>query len=148
MVPEKKLWERVLYAVCYEFIALVLCAPALAWAMDKPLAQMGALTLAISLIAMAWNMVYNAGFERLERRYGWQRTPPMRMAHAFGFEGGLVLLVVPFVAWWLHISLWEALVLDIGLLLFFLPYTYVYNLAYDRIRARWIAARRRGACPE
>jgi len=140
---KKSLRERLAHALCFEIIAVALCAPALAWIMGKPLLHMGALTAVISLIAMLWNMVYNAGFERVERRLGWVRDTRVRMVHALGFEFGLILIVVPLAAWWLSISLWEALVLDIGLLLFFLPYTYVYNLAYDRLRVHWM----REACP-
>jgi uncharacterized membrane protein len=44
-----------------------------------------------------------------------------------------VLVLVPLFAWWLDISLWEALVLDIGLLLFFMVYTYIFSLAFDRV---------------
>lgn len=140
---KKTLRERLAHALCFELIAVALCAPALAWIMDKPLLHMGALTAVISLIAMLWNMVYNAGFERVERQWSWTRDTRVRMIHAMGFESGLILIVVPLAAWWLGISLWEALVLDIGLLLFFLPYTYLYNLAYDRLREYWL----REVCP-
>jgi len=142
---EKTLRERLAHALCFEIVAVALCAPALAWIMGRPLLHMGALTAVISLIAMLWNMVYNAGFERLERRLGWVRDTRVRLIHAVGFESGLILIVVPLAAWWLGISLWEALVLDIGLLLFFLPYTYAYNLVYDRLRGYWVrGARARG----
>jgi len=133
-LPAKTPAERLVHALLFEAIALVLCVPAVSWAMGRPMLDAGLLTAAISLVALLWNMVYNAGFERLEARFGWRRTPPVRVLHALGFEGGLVLLVVPLAAWWLGISLWQALLLDIGLLLFFLPYTYVYNLVYDRLR--------------
>ena len=43
---------------------------------------------------------------------------------------------VPLIAWWLNVSLWQAFLLDIGVLLFFLPYTYVYHWAYDVVRER------------
>lgn len=140
-LPPKSLFERFMHALCFEVIAIALCAPVLAWIMGKSLVHMGALTAAISLVAMVWNVIYNALFERVERRRGWVRTPWVRAGHAVGFEVGLVLAVVPMAAWSLSISLWEAFLLDIGLLLFFLPYTYVYNLAYDRLRAAWWARR-------
>lgn len=47
------------------------------------------------------------------------------------------MLLVPLGAAWLGVSLLEALMLDIGLMLFFLPYTFCFNLAYDLLRARW-----------
>ena len=42
----------------------------------------------------------------------------------FGFELGLILIVIPLAAWWLNISLWQAFVLDIALVLFYLPYAF------------------------
>jgi len=138
MHPRKTPAERLIHALLFETIALLLCVPAMSWAMDRPMVDMGLLTAAISLTAMLWNMIYNAGFERLEARQGWRRTPAVRVLHALGFEGGLILIVVPLAAWWLAISLWQAFLLDIGLLLFFLPYTYVYNLVYDKLREAWL----------
>ena len=91
--------------------------------------------------SMAWNMTFNTLFDRLERRAGLTRTLGMRVAHAVAFELGLVAMVVPVAAWWLNVSLVEALVLDLGLVLFFLPYTFCFNLAYDALRARWVARR-------
>jgi hypothetical protein len=42
-------------------------------------------------------------------------------------------MLVPFFAWWLEVSLWQAFVLDLGLLLFFLVYTFVFNWVFDRV---------------
>ena len=55
------------------------------------------------------------------------------MWHAIGFEGGLLLVALPLVAWWLSISLWQALLLDLGFVFFYLVYAFVYNLAYDKV---------------
>jgi uncharacterized membrane protein len=65
-----------------------------------------------------------------------------RALHALAFEGGLIVAVVPLAAWWLSISLLEAFWLDIGLLLLFLPYTMVFNLAYDKVRGRMVERRK------
>jgi uncharacterized membrane protein len=61
------------------------------------------------------------------------RSLARRAAHAIGFEGGLVVTLVPLFAWWLDITLWHALMLDLGLLLFFLGYTFVFNWAFDQV---------------
>ena len=37
--------------------------------------------------------------------------------------------VVPLAAWW-----WDMHLLDIGLDVFFLPYTLLFNLGYDKVR--------------
>jgi uncharacterized membrane protein len=136
MQVKKTFGDRVMHALLFETIALVICSPMLAWAMGRPLFDAGVLVLAVALVAMAWNMLYNALFDRVEARAKLSRTPLVRVFHAIGFEIGLIAAVVPLAAWWFAISYWDAFVLEIGLILFFLPYTYVFNLVYDRVRER------------
>ena len=138
-VPKKSLAERVGHALAFEVIALVICSPLFSWLMGTSVAAMGTLTLAISLIAMLWNVAYNALFDRLQRRIGFTRSLGVRLLHAVVFESGLIIVAVPLAAVWLGIGLWQAFVLDIGLLMFFLPYTVIFNWAYDRLRPRWAA---------
>ena len=44
-----------------------------------------------------------------------------------------IAMLVPLFAWWFGISLEHALVLEIGLAMFFLLYTFVFNWAFDRV---------------
>jgi uncharacterized membrane protein len=132
----KSLKERVLHALAFEGLAVLLTAPVLSLVLGKSLAHMGALTLMFSTVAMLWNMLFNSLFDRAQRRLDFQRTLPVRVAHALLFELGLILVLVPLAAWWLSIGLVEAFLLDIGLLLFFLPYTLAFNWTYDLLRAR------------
>ncbi len=134
----KKLGERVLHALLYEVCAMALLVPLAALALQKNMLHMGALALMMSTVAMLWNMVFNALFECIERYFRWQRTAVVRCLHALGFEGGLVVVLVPLAAWWLSISLWQALLLDLGLILFFLPYTLAFNWLYDLGYAAWL----------
>ena len=139
MHPHKSLKERLLHALIFELLAIALCAPLGAWLLGYPLAHMGLLTLMISLIAMGWNMLFNAVFDRTHRRLGFDRTLTVRAVHSVIFEIGLLLAVVPLAAWWLGIGLWQAFLLDIGIALFFLPYTFFFNWTYDHLRARFVA---------
>ncbi|MBN3818110.1 multidrug/biocide efflux PACE transporter [Paraburkholderia sp. Se-20369] len=139
--PNKTVTERLVHALTFELVAIALCAPVGAWLLDMPVSHVGALTVMVSLIAMAWNMTFNTLFDRLERRFGWVRNLGMRIVHAVAFELGLVAMVVPLAAWWLGVGLLEALLLDLGIVLFFLPYTFCFNLAYDHLRARRLARR-------
>ncbi|SEN38364.1 Uncharacterized membrane protein [Pseudomonas sp. ok272] len=141
MSPQKTLTERVLQAIGFELLAVALCTPLLAWLMDKPLVDMGVATIAIGLIALAWNVVFNGLFDRLLKRLSLVPSAATRVLHALLFEGGLVAVSVPLIAWWLNVSLLQALILDIGVLLFFLPYTYVYHWVYDVVRERMLLAR-------
>jgi uncharacterized membrane protein len=104
--------------------------------MDKPLLDMGVVTMAIAALALAWNVIFNGLFDRALKHYNLVRNAWVRVVHALLFEGGLVAVGVPLIAWWLKVSLWQAFVLDIGVLLFFLPYTYVYHWVYDVVRER------------
>ena len=74
MTPDKTLRERLLHAVLYEVCAMALLVPLGSWLLDAGLGHVGVLALLMSSIAMSWNMLFNALFERLERRAGWQRT--------------------------------------------------------------------------
>jgi uncharacterized membrane protein len=100
--------------------------------------DMGVVTMAIAALALAWNVVFNGLFDRALKHYNLVHNAWVRVVHALLFEGGLVAVGVPLIAWWLKVSLWQAFVLDIGVLLFFLPYTYVYHWTYDVVRERLI----------
>lgn len=144
MHPQKRsLVERLLHAAGFEIIAIGICAPLAAWLMDKPLFQMGALAIMLSTVAMVWNIIYNAGFDKIFP-LGRKRRLPLRVAHALGFEGGFILIGLPLAAWMLDISLLKALMVETGFFLFFLPYTIIYNWCYDALRNRrlqYIASR-------
>ena len=126
--------RRVVYVTVYEIIAIAVATWGLASVTGQGAAHSVVISAASSAIAVAWNLVFNTLFERWEARQSVRgRSLARRAAHAIGFEGGLVVTLVPFFAWWLDITLWQAFVLDLGLLLFFLVYTFVFNWTFDRI---------------
>jgi uncharacterized membrane protein len=137
----KSFKERFFQALGFEALAILICAPIGALLLDLSLVHTGVLTLLISLLAMLWNVVFNFGFDRLQRRLGFKRSLLVRAAHAVAFEAGLIVVAVPVAAWWLEIGLVEALLLDFSIMLFFLPYTFVFNLVYDKVRAYLLSAR-------
>lgn len=126
--------RRVVYVGLYELIAIVAATAGLAAMTGQGAGHSSAVAAASSAIAIGWNVVWNHVFERWEARQATRgRSVGRRIAHAVGMEGGLVFMLVPLFAWWFNVSLWEALVMDIGLLLFFLCYTFVFNWAFDRL---------------
>ncbi|MBK5415867.1 multidrug/biocide efflux PACE transporter [Pseudomonas sp. TH31] len=138
MNANKSITERIFQAVGFETLAVMICTPLLAWVMDKPMVEMGLVTMAIAALALIWNVIFNGLFDRLLKRLDVVRNAWVRVVHALLFEGGLIVMGVPLIAWWLSVSLWQAFLLDIGVLLFFLPYTYVYHWGYDVIRERMV----------
>ena len=126
--------RRVLYVSLYELLAIAIVTVALLLFTGEGPASAGGLAVGSSAIAIGWNLVFNALFEAWERRQPVRgRSVARRVAHAIGFEGGLLLWLVPFFAWWLGVSLWQALLMDLGLLVFFLVYTYVFTWVFDRV---------------
>jgi len=138
MTANKSITERIFQAIGFELLAILICTPLLAWIMGKPLVEMGVVTIAIALLALGWNVVFNGFFDRLLKRWNIAHNAWVRVVHALLFEGGLIVMGVPLIAWWLSVSLWQAFLLDIGVLLFFLPYTYVYHWGYDVVRERLV----------
>ena len=110
-----------------------------AWLLGFSLAPIGLLKLIISSIAIGCNRLFSDVFDALQRRMGFHRTMGVRPARSVLFEIGLLLTVVPLAAWWLSVGLWKAFLLDIGFALFFLLCTFFFNLAYDHLRARFVA---------
>jgi len=126
--------RRVLQAVLYEAFAVAMVGPAVAWMFAASLQSSALLALAMSSIALAWNYVFNALFERWEARQAVKgRSLGRRLLHGIGFEGGLVLFLVPLMAWWLDISLLEALIADLAILAFFFVYAIAFTWAFDRV---------------
>ncbi|RVT50055.1 PACE efflux transporter [Rubrivivax albus] len=131
MKPKQR---RVLQAVLYELFAILFVGPVLGWLFDEPMGSSLALAVVLSTIALSWNYVFNALFERWEARQpvrgrSWQR----RLAHGAGFEGGLTLLLVPVMAGWLDTTAWQAFLANLGLLLFFFFYAVGFTWAFDRV---------------
>lgn len=126
--------RKILQAILYESIAIAVLSPSISLIYDEGLAHAGALSLMLSVCALLWNVLFNYVFECWEARQPQRaRTLGRRLLHSLGFEGGLVLLLVPLVAWWLEISWWAALVTDLGLFVFFFFYALAFQWVFDRV---------------
>lgn len=126
--------RKLVFVTLYEGIAVACITGALTLVSGQDAAHSGALAVACSAIAMAWNFLYNAAFEAWEARQRVRgRSLARRIAHAVGFEGGMLLTGIPLFAWWLGVSLLEALMLNLGFIVFFLVYSFCYNWAFDLV---------------
>ena len=126
--------RKIVYVVLFEGFAIAICSVGFMLAAGAELARASALSIACSVVAVLWNLVFNHGFECWEARQPVRgRGLARRAAHALGFEFGLLILLVPLIAWWLEVSLWQALVMDVVLALFFLVYTFCFTWIFDRV---------------
>src|SRR5690606_33344096 len=97
--------------------------------------SVGLLAIFGSVIATLWTYVFTLGFDRalLRLRGTTARTLGLRVVYSLLFEAGLITVLLPVTAWVLGIGLFEALLVDIGLAVFYIVYSFVYNIIYDRI---------------
>ena len=127
--------DRVRYALLFEGILVVLTAIITALVFKRSVLSMGTLALALSLVALVVNYVYNYCFDYFDVRNGripTERTRPWRIVHAIGFETSLVIINLPLLMWWMNWTLWTALAFDIVAMAAIVVYTYYFTLAYDR----------------
>ena len=137
--------RRVVQALLYEAIAIAVVGPLLSLVFDKPPASTMGLAVVLSGIALTWNYVFNWLFERWELRQTVRgRSFARRLAHGAGFEGGLVVILLPVMSLWLDISATAALVANLGLLAFFFFYAIAFTWCFDRVFGLPASAQARG----
>ncbi|MFD1508103.1 PACE efflux transporter [Lacimonas salitolerans] len=127
--------DRIRHAISFEIIGLALVVPLGAAGFGMSAKDIGVVALVASSAATAWNYVYNIWFDRVMKRLRGtvHKTYGLRVVHAVLFECGLLIATLPFFAWYLGIGLWQAFVMDLSFVVFYLIYAFVFNLAYDRV---------------
>lgn len=127
--------DRIRHAISFEILGLALVTPLGAWAFGMPMHDIGVLGFVGATIATLWNYVYNLGFDQIMQRVrgSTKKTGPIRVLHTVLFEAGLLAVLMPFFAWYLGISLWQAFLMDVSFALFYMGYALVFNWTYDRV---------------
>ena len=126
--------ERILHMVLFEVFALIMMAGLATYITGNGTGEMAGLALAMSLIAMAWNYVYNYGYDKIFGADRTKRTKKTRVLHGLGFELGLMTVTLPVLMWVLKLDFLTVLIMDIGLVIFFVLYAIGFNWAYDSVR--------------
>ena len=131
MTPTRR---KILYAISFESFGIAVASLGLLAMSDASAAQSLVLSTLTASIALIWSFGYNSLFEAWEARQPTKgRSGTRRAAHALLFEGGLVILMVPVMAWWLGVGLVQALAYEAGLIALFIAYTYLFTWAFDRL---------------
>ncbi|MDN6298130.1 MAG: PACE efflux transporter [Halomonas sp.] len=127
--------DRIRHAISFEILGILLVIPLGAWLFDKPMHDIGVVAVVSATIATCWNYLYNLGFDHAMQRLRGdvRKTIPMRVFHALLFETGLLIVLLPFIAWYLGVSMIHAFQMDISFALFYVVYAFVFNWAYDVI---------------
>lgn len=125
--------DRMRHALSFELIALIIVAPLGGILFGVSMGHFGIVAAVSTTIAMFWNYAYNLGFDHAAVRLGMSvhKTLSVRIIHAMLFEAGLLCLLVPFIAWYLGVSLRQAFIMDVVLAGFYMVYAFAFNWTYD-----------------
>lgn len=131
MTPARR---KIVYAVAFETLGTLVASVYLWLVSEASPASSLALSILTATIALCWSYLFNTVFETWERRQAVKgRSLRRRTAHALLFEGGLVLICIPIMAWWLQVGYLEALAYEAGLIAVFIAYTYLFTWGFDTI---------------
>ena len=126
--------RKLVYVTAYEIIGMAISALGLALLSGHAPSSTGPLAVVITTIAVSWNFIYNYLFEWWESRQASRtRTLKRRILHAVGFQLTLVVYLIQLIAWWMGITLWQALLLDMALIVIIPCYTFLFNWAFDKL---------------
>lgn len=130
--------ERIHQTLCFEAGGLLAVSPLFAWVSGAGLGNSVRLLLALSLLVTVWTALFNAAFDHLEwhccRRVASDRPPAWRLLHAMALEVSAVAVSCPAIVALTGLGWWAALAADLGLVLVYAAYGYVFHRLYDR---RW-----------
>lgn len=127
--------DRLRHALSFEILALLLVVPLGAAVFGLPVHDIGVVSVVSATLATLWNILYNFAFDMALRRLTGttQKRPVIRVLHAVLFEIGLLIVLMPFIAWYLGVSYWQAFLMDVSFALFYMAYALGFNWAYDKI---------------
>ena len=127
-------FRKITYAVSFETLGILLGAAVLTLFSGASAENTFGLATTGAAIALGWSYLYNSLFEAWEARQPVKgRSILRRTVHAVLFEAGMTAILLPFTAWFLSVDLWTAFVYELGLILFYLVYTWAFTLGFDRI---------------
>lgn len=133
--------ERIFHAVLFEVFAVLLTIVGLILFTEHQLMAVSGLVILISLIAMVWNFIFNWIFDYFFPASRETRGLKIRLLHVTLFEGGLLCMTLPLVAYILQVSLWQAFMIDLAMTVFIVIYTLIFNYIYDHTRAMIVKKR-------
>lgn len=126
--------RKLVYAITFEALAILLSTVLLAVLSQSQSHNSLPVAIAVSVIALIWNYIFNSFFELIESTLKIKkRTVMVRLIHAISFELGLFFFTIPLYIWWYDVGFIKAISMEITILVFFFIYTYLFTLAFDKL---------------
>ncbi|AQS37488.1 putative membrane protein [Shewanella psychrophila] len=132
--------QRVIHTILFEALALILVVPLVILITGKETGELLKVAIGLSFYAVVWNYFYNIWFDKHFGCNRSERNVYIRIGHALGFEGGIIVVTLPVVSWFMGISLFSAFLLEFAFLVLFFFYAIAFNYVYDRVCQRLLTA--------
>ncbi|WP_238795426.1 PACE efflux transporter [Proteus terrae] len=88
--------RKLVYAITFETLAILLSTVLLAILSQSQSHNSLPVAIAVSVIALIWNYIFNSFFELIESKLRIKkRTVMVRLTHAISFELGLFFFTIP-----------------------------------------------------
>lgn len=130
--------ERLLQTFCFEAGGLLLVTPAYAVLTGSTQGEGLVVIAALALAVMIWSPIHNSLWDWVEHRrtgrVASDRPQVQRIVHALSHEATTVVVTLPLLMLLGGHDFWTALLLDLGLSLFYAGYAYVFHVIYDCAR--------------
>ncbi|WP_109418948.1 PACE efflux transporter [Proteus terrae] len=129
--------RKLVYAITFETLAILLSTVLLAILSQSQSHNSLPVAIAVSVIALIWNYIFNSFFELIESKLRIKkRTVMVRLTHAISFELGLFFFTIPLYMWWYNVGFIKAISMELTILVFFFIYTYLFTLVFDKLCPR------------
>jgi len=130
--------ERFIQTLSFEFGGIVIISPIYSYVASASISGSFVLIALLSIVVMIWAAVYNTLFDYAEHKLtgniASDRSQSGRVLHAILHEISAVALTCPLLIWLGGYSLGTALLINIGLTLTYVIYTYLFHMIYDHLR--------------
>jgi uncharacterized membrane protein len=127
--------ERAIQTLLFEAGGIAVATPAFAYLFGAAPGESLTLIVALSVTVMIWAPLHNAAFDLAEwqvfRRVASDRPPHWRVIHAISHEASVMVVTLPMVMMLTGLDLKTALIVELGLTLFYAGYALVFYWLYD-----------------
>lgn len=124
--------EKIFNVLLFEIVSLSILVPSMSYFTKKPMLILFYAALSFSCIVVIWNYLFNNLFDSLCKIPRVERGFKVRIIHTLLFEAGLIIIAIPALSWFLEITLFEAFIVELGFLVFFLFYNPIFHFIYDK----------------
>ena len=130
--------ERFYQTLAFEAGGLIMAAPLYGLLYGQSAEQSLSILISLSLVVMLWTPLHNTLFDiadlNLSGRVASARPHRLRLLQALSQEVTVLVVTLPLIMALGGHALGEALLIDLGLTIFYAAYAYIFHIVFDWLR--------------